>query len=83
MGIDRADQGSDDRQFIHHSGHARKQFTNADARDFRGNLSELTADFRGRVRLDVEHVLMRGSTGQEDHDDGFMGILATGHGLGL
>ena len=43
---------------------------------------ELAANLRGRVRLQVKDVLVRGAAGQEDHDDGLVPGLLILRGLG-
>ena len=53
-------------------GDLRKQLADVDARDVRGDRSMRPGDFGGRVRLQVEHVLVRRPTRKEDHDHRLM-----------
>ena len=46
-----------------------------DSRDVRRDRLKLTPDFRRRVHLQVEHVLMGRRPTQVDHDDGLAQIV--------
>jgi hypothetical protein len=54
-----ADQRADDGQPVHHARQARKRFADLHAIDIGGDGPPRTGDFLRRVRLEVEHVLMR------------------------
>ena len=51
-------------------------------RDLAGDRLELAADSGGSVRLQVNHVLVRRSTRQEDHDHGLVRPASARGGLG-
>ena len=44
-------------------------FANLDAGNAGGNRFEFASDFRGRIHLEVEDVLVRGAAREENHDD--------------
>jgi len=60
-----ANHRADQRQLVHHFGESRQMLADLDSRDGGGNRSELAADFRRRVHLEIENVLMRRPAGQE------------------
>ena len=72
----------DDGEFVHHF---RKQWhvlTDFDAGDICFDGLELATDVGWGIRFHVKHVLMTWSTGQEDHDDGFVVAFDTGTRFG-
>src|SRR5882672_2677893 len=78
-----ADHGPDDRELVHDLRHAREELADLDAGDVGPDGPQLAADFGGRVRLQVPHVLVGRTARQEDHDDGFVrGTLRAGLFLG-
>ena len=68
----RPDHRTDEAELVRHAGDLREQLTYLNSGNIRVDRFELAADVRRRVEFDVEHVLMRRTTGQEDHDDGFV-----------
>ena len=61
--------GPDDRQFIHHPRHARHKLADLDTGHVGSDRAELTTNFRRRLGLEIEHVLVWRPSRQEDHDD--------------
>ena len=58
-------------------------FADLDAADIGGNRFEFAADFRGRVHLEIEDVLMRRSAREENHDDSLVRSADAGLRFGL
>jgi hypothetical protein len=77
-----ANNGPYHREFIHDGSDSRHMFANLDAWDFGVDRLELPANFGRRVQLQIEHVLMRRATWQENHDNCFVGFADTGLRLG-
>ena len=67
-----ADQRANDRKLVHHGGHARHHLADLDTGHIRVDGIELAANFRRRIGFQIEHILMRRSAGQEDHDHRFV-----------
>src|SRR3989442_1602905 len=55
-------------QFVHHACQPRQVLAYWDARHIGGDRLKLAADFGRRIRLEIEHVLVRRSAAQVDHD---------------
>ncbi len=70
--VQSTDYRTDDRELVHLRGEERQVFANLDSRNFRGDGLELAANFRRRIHLQIEHVLMRRAARQENHDDSFV-----------
>ena len=68
-----ADHRADQRQLVHHRCQAGQVLANLDARNLGFDRLELAANFRWGVHLEVEDVLVRRATRQENHDDCFVG----------
>ena len=77
-----ADNGSNDCQAIHDGGHFGKVFADLNAGNFGGNGFEFSSNFGRRLRFQVEHVLMRRASGQEDHNDRLVRAAVSGIGVG-
>ena len=74
-------QRADDGHFVHHLRQARQMFADVDTRDIGGNGLKGSANFLGRIDLQVVHVLMRRRADQVNHDHG-LGALAPRNTLG-
>lgn len=72
MSTFRPDKRTDDGQLIHPLSQPRHVLAHIDSRDIRMNRRELASVFNRCRRFQVHHILMRRSTRQEDHDDGFV-----------
>jgi hypothetical protein len=57
-------------------------FADVDAGDIRANRIKLAANFGGRIGFEIDHILMRRSAGQEDHDDRLVRPSDAGSGFG-
>ena len=79
---DRADERANRDQPVHHLGHQGEVLADLDPRHARIDRLEFAANFRGSVHLQIEHVLMRRATWQENHDNCFVGFADTGLRLG-
>ena len=66
-----ADDRADQRAAIHRPGQLGQQLADFNAGDVGKNRRELAPDFGGRIRFEVERVLVRQATRQVDHDDRF------------
>src|SRR5690349_3932950 len=55
---------------------------NLDARNFGADRLELATNFRRRVQLQIEHILVRRSAWQKDHDDRLVRFADAGLCLG-
>src|SRR5207248_2922823 len=73
----------DDGELVRHLRQTWEVFANLNARDLGGNRLELAPDFQRRVHLQIEHILVRRSAGQINHDDRFVRIADAGPGFGL
>src|SRR5207248_1444629 len=67
-----ADDRANDRAAVHDSRKLRKDFANLNSRNLRVDRRKLAANLCRRVKLQVEHVLVRRATPQEDIDDRFL-----------
>lgn len=67
----RSHQRSDDRQPIHELSQTRQMFTDFNPWHARFDRPKLATNLHWSVHLQIEHVLMRRSSGQENHDDRF------------
>ena len=65
---DRADHG----QAVHHRSHPRQVLADPDSRHRGRDRLKFASNLRRRLHLQVEHVLVRGSSGEEHHDDRFL-----------
>ena len=72
MLIGAAVQRANDGELVHHRRQPRHVLADFDARDVRPDRLERSANLDRRLHLQVEHVLVRWTTGQIDHDDGFV-----------
>jgi hypothetical protein len=72
MRINRSHHGTDHSELVHHSSQPWKHLADLDAWDIGGNWIEFSPDLNGRVRFDIEHVLMGWPTGKKNHDDGLV-----------
>ena len=77
-----ADQRAHDDQLVHDPGQARKGLADLDAGDVGGDRPPRAGDFLGRVRLQIEHVLMRRPADQVDQDHRFLRRPHAGGRLG-
>lgn len=75
--------GADDGELVHHTGHSRELFANLNTGNVGRDGFEFPAYVRRGVRFHVEHVLMRGTTGEQDVDDRLVGAAGSGAILGL
>jgi hypothetical protein len=71
----------DDGVFISQLGQTRQMLANLDSSDIGPDGIELAADFRGRIPLQIEDILMRWSTREEDHNHRFVGAADPGKRL--
>ena len=78
MTIQCADHGTNKGEFIHLLGQKRQVFTDLDAGHVGRDGVEFATYLRWRFHLQIHHVLMRWTTGQEDHDHRFVGTADTG-----
>src|SRR5262249_15414866 len=65
-------QGPDDHKLAHHLRQPRHVLADPQALDIGSNWLEVAPYPRRCLRFEVEHILMRRSSGQEDHDDRFV-----------
>jgi len=72
------DHRADDGEFVHHPGHPRKLFANLNTGHVCRNGFEFSPDVRGRFGLEIEHVLMGRTAGEQNVDDRL--VRATGSG---
>jgi hypothetical protein len=68
----RTDDRADNGELVHHRGEFGKLLTDFNAGDICPNRLKLAADFRWRIGLQIEHILVRRTTGQKDHDHRFL-----------
>ena len=73
-----SDHGADDRKLVHASRQLRKDLADLQARDVCVDRPKLAADLAGGIRLEVPHVLMGRTTGEEDVDQRFVPGPAAG-----
>ena len=73
MLVPRAHQRADDRELIHHLREPRHQLADLYSGHVGRDRLEFPANLGRRIRLEIEHVLVRWPSRQVDHDDRLMG----------
>ncbi len=68
----RADDAANERELVRHLRHQRQVLADFDAGNVRLDRLELAADFRRRIHLQIERVLVRRPARQINHDDRFV-----------
>ena len=82
MLVPRPDQRADDSELIHHLREPRHQLADLYSGHVGRDRLEFPANLGRRIRLEIEHVLVRRPSRQVDHDDRLMGRADTRSSLG-
>jgi hypothetical protein len=77
------DHRADDGELVHHAGHSWEFFANLNSGHVGRDGLEFPANVRRGVWLQVEHILMGRTTGEQDVDDRFVGPAGSGTVFGL